>query len=248
MSIAYLHGPRGPDSRLRSRRAVVPLLPTAAICAVVLVAVGYVGSVLWPSWPGPAVAPNAPSLPIMIGGVAFNLPPAAIRVPMQRRSGAHERIDLAFLWPSLEPPDLAAKSGIPKQGASKHAAPTLQDRIFMTIVAARNSLSPTERIKSIYPRYATTVPVPGPSGLAVLPFRSGTPYQGEDLIYDGAKPDNFLVRCTRNGAGQTPGICLYFQRVDAADITVRFPRDWLEEWQSIATSLRALVTKLRGRA
>ncbi|MGH6771073.1 MAG: hypothetical protein ACRECO_18860 [Xanthobacteraceae bacterium] len=247
MSITYFESRRAPDPRSRPRRSVIPVLPIIAVCAVALAAVGYVGSVLWPHWPGPTVAPNAPSLPIMVGGVAFNLPPAAIRVPMQRRSGAHERIDLVYLWPSLDPPDPAPKPGTPKQGTAKQAAPTLHDRIFMTILVARDSLSPKDRVKAIYSRYASSVPVPGPSGLAVLPFRIGTPYQGEDLVYDGATPDNFLVRCTRNGAGRTPGICLYSQRIDTADITVRFPRDWLEDWQSVDASIEGLIAKLRGR-
>ena len=68
-------------------------------------------------------APDAPSLPITVAGVAFNVPPAAIRIPVQRRPGAHERVDLAFLWPSLEPPDPHAKvapaatNGEPAAGA-----------------------------------------------------------------------------------------------------------------------------------
>ena len=44
-------------------------------------------------WPLPApVAPDAPSLPITIGGVVFNVPPAAIRfagAAPSRRAGAH---------------------------------------------------------------------------------------------------------------------------------------------------------------
>jgi hypothetical protein len=226
------------------------VLPVIVLCAVVLGASGYVASVLWPRWPGPPVALDAPSLPIMVGGVAFNLPPAAIRVPMQRRSGAHERIDLVFLWPSLEPPDPSPNLSPRAPGAPKHAkqaAPTLYDRIFATIVAARESLSPAERVKAIYPRYATSVPVPGPSGLAVLAFRTDSPYQGEDLVYDGAKPDNFLVRCTRNGARQTPGICLSARRIGGADITVRFPRDWLEDWRIIDEGIEDLIAKLRPR-
>ena len=46
-------------------------------------------------------------------------------------------------------------------------------------------LSPDERLKTIYPRYVEEAPVAGPDGLAVLAFRAGTPYQGEDLVYDG---------------------------------------------------------------
>ena len=84
------------------------LLPLLVLAAGALLAFLYIGYVLWPRWPGPPIGPNAPALPITVAGVTFNLPPAAIRVPMQRRPGAQDRVDLAFLWPSLEPPDPAA--------------------------------------------------------------------------------------------------------------------------------------------
>src|SRR6187455_791944 len=61
-------------------------------------------------WPQPrAISPDAPSLPITVGGVVFNVPPAAIRVRMQRRPGAQARIDLTFVWPELTPPDASIK-------------------------------------------------------------------------------------------------------------------------------------------
>jgi hypothetical protein len=44
------------------------------------------------------------------------------------------------------------------------------------------------------------------------------------------------VRCTRNRAGPVPGICLYERRIDAADVVVRFPRDWLRDWRWLPTS------------
>src|SRR5882762_10368666 len=65
-------------------------------------------------------------------GVAFNLPPAAIRVPVQRRPGTQERVDLAFLWPSLEPPDPNAKPPAPGPAAETSQAFA---RVFMTIAS-----------------------------------------------------------------------------------------------------------------
>ena len=57
---------------------------------------------LWPRWPGSAVAPDAPSLPITIGGVLFNVRPAAIRIPIQRYPGAQLEAG-----PGIEPQDLS---------------------------------------------------------------------------------------------------------------------------------------------
>lgn len=242
MATTYPHAHR--LQRPRRERGGVLAMPLLVMLALVAGAIGFIAYVLWPRWPGPPVAPNAPSLPITVADTAFNVPPAAVRVPMQRQPGAHIRIDLAFQWPSLEPPDITTTPATPGKGASP---PQPLERIFVTIAFAGDTLPPAERIKTIYPRYAAEMPVAGPAGLAVLAFRDGTPYQGEDLIYDGATPENFIVRCSRNGAGHTPGICLYDRRIEAADVTVRFPREWLEDWRSVAANIDRLITRLRPR-
>jgi hypothetical protein len=206
-------------------------------------AVAYVAYVIWPRWKEPA--PDAPAFPITIGGVEFNVPPAAVRVPLQRRPGAHERIDLAFLWPSLDPPNLNSKALIAEAPDAMKTSALGIERVFVTITAVADVLAPADRVRTIYPRYATAVPVAGPNGLAVLAFREGTPYQNEDLIYDAVEPQNFLVRCTRDGAGPTPGICLYEQRIAGADLVMRFPREWLGEWRPVAARLEELIMRLR---
>jgi hypothetical protein len=126
--------------------------------------------------------------------------------------------------------------------------PKAFERLFVTIAVARDSLPPTERVKTIYPRYTKPGPAAGSDGLAVVAFRQGTPYQGEDLIYDATAPEAFLVRCTRNGAGHTPGMCLYVRRIGEADVTVRFLRDWLEDWRAVVDNIDRLITSLRPRA
>ena len=54
------------------------------------------------------------------------------------------------------------------------------------------------------------------------------------------------MRCTRNGAGATLGMCLYDRRIGGADLTVRFPRDWLDDWQNVAGRLDPLIASLRA--
>ena len=80
------------------------LLPLAILAVLVMAAAGFVSYVLWPTWPGAPIPLGAPAIPITVAGVIFDVPPAAIRVAVQRQPGPHERVDLAFLWPSLEPP------------------------------------------------------------------------------------------------------------------------------------------------
>jgi hypothetical protein len=211
---------------------------------IVAAATGFILHVLWPGWQMPPGS-DAPSLPITVAGVAFNVPPAAIRIPIQRQPGAQERLDLAFLWPSLQPPDNSPLPNVPTKDLPK---PKAFERLFVTIAVARDSLPPTERVKTIYPRYTEPGPAAGSDGLAVVAFRQGTPYQGEDLVYDATAPEAFLVRCTRNGAGHTPGMCLYVRRIGEADVTVRFLRDWLEDWRTVAGNIDRLITSLRPRA
>ena len=74
-------------------------------------------------------------------------------------------------------------------------------------------------------------------------FRDGTPYAGEDLVYEPGTA-GFLVRCTR-GAGPVPATCLYDRRIDTADVVVRFPRDWLDDWHMVAATLDRLIASLR---
>ena len=224
----------------KKRRGASTGLLFALVTLIVLIigAAAFVALVLWPRWPGAAVAPDAPALPITVGGVLFNVPPAAIRVPMQRRAGAQERLDLAFLWPSLEPPDASAKP------APAETAPPI-DRLFVTIEPQSIALSPSERVKSIYPRYLADTQFDGPDGLKVIPFKDGSPYQNEDLFFDPAAQPGFAVRCSRPGAAGTPGMCLYERRIENADIMLRFPSDWLATWRAVNEGIGTLIGRLK---
>lgn len=207
--------------------------------AVLVVLVGCVAFILWPRWPGPAATPDAPSLPITVGGYVFNVPPAAIRVPLQRHAGPQERIDLAFLWPELTPPDPTVKPAL-------HQEPLTFDRLFISLAGFSGALSAAERFLQIYPRYFADGQFAGPDGLLVKRFRDGTPYQGDDLFYDPTMQDPFMARCSRPGAGETPGVCLVEQRIaGAVDVTVRFPRDWLIEWRILAKAIDHVIRTLR---
>jgi hypothetical protein len=214
-------------------RRVLVLLSILAVAALAGAPIAYM---LWPQ-PKP-VALDAPSLPVNVGGVAFNIPPAAIRFRMQRRAGAQARVDLAFMWPSLAPPP-------PTNALSPADAPKVADRLFVTVAGSDNTLPPAERLKTIYPRYVAVGPAVDMNGLRVHPFRGGTPYQGEDLIYDPAAPDRLLMRCTQSFGG-TPGTCLHERRLGGADVTVRFPRDWLTDWRAVVNGIDRLIAKLRA--
>ena len=48
-----------------------------------------------------------------------------------------------------------------------------------------------------------------------------------------------------HAAGGTPGICLHARRIGTADVTMRFPREWLEDWRSVSDGIARLTAKLR---
>jgi hypothetical protein len=43
-------------------------------------------------------------------------------------------------------------------------------------------------------------------------------------------------------------MCLYEQRIGAASLTVRFPREWLADWRGLARAIDRLVAGLRPPA
>ena len=222
------------SSRTHPRAHVVPIVlgGIAAVCAVALVAY-----LLWPTW-GSSGASAPDKLPVSVGGTLFNLPTNAIRMKIQRHSGPQERIDLDFLYPSLEPP------GAPKHVTADSVDAAMQpiDRIFLSIAAHRDALSPEQRTATIYPRYLDQAAAMPQDGLTMRTFRSDTPYGSEDL-YSAASPA-LTARCTRDGA--TPGMCLAERRVGGADLTFRFPRSWLSQWRDAAEAMEKLTAQLRG--
>jgi hypothetical protein len=223
---------RGPARGQRASERLL-LFILLVLISLGVTALGFIVYALWPRWPEPAAAAEAPALPITVAGVLFNVPRQAMRVAAQRSPGAQARIDLAYLWPSLAPPNEAV---VPRLDD--------RDRVFVTIAVA-TSLSPIERLRNIYPRYVAANPTPIAPGLALFAFRDGTPYQGEDLAFDAARPEKFLVRCSRSRNPLTPGTCLDERRIGNADITVRFPRDWLTNWREMEAGIEKLIAGLR---
>lgn len=224
-------------SQARHRRGHSPLFaPFLLFLIIGGLSVAYVTYALWPRWPGAPVSLSAPALPIVVAGQMFNIEPAAIRQAVQRKPGTQERIDLAYLWPSLTPAELPAQ-----QDVITPADPN--ERIFLTIANAHDEMPAAEMIKEIYPRYFGQPGTAPAEGLTMKPFRDGTPYQGEDLIVADAAPDDFTARCSRTGIGNQ-GMCLLQRRIGHAEITVRFPRDWLSDWKKVLYGIDRVITRL----
>lgn len=229
-----------PQNIARRRRGFL-LPPFALLVGLALFGGSFIAYVLWPTWPGAPAPMNAPTLPITIEGVLFEVPPGAIRAAVQRHPGPHERIDLAFEWPSLTPPppDGAPQAQPPEASESANAT----GRLFVTIAPLGPVLPPKERLRSIYPRYVQAAASAGADGLAILPFRADSPYRGEDLVYFAETPERFFARCTRK-SGVVAGNCIVDRDIGSAVVTLRFARDWLNDWRGVAAGFDRLMAQL----
>ena len=189
--------------------------------------------------PGARRLADAPArLPVSVGGTLFNVPTAAIRMKIQRHSGPQERVDLSFIFPSLEPPEApkhvsadtveekraADRPDLPvDRGASRHAGAG-RARAHDLSALSRASLDAGRRRTDdarVSRRHAL---------------------RNEDLFFASAPSLN--ARCTRDGA--TPGMCLSERRIDGADLTFRFPRSWLAQWRDVADAMDRLTAQLHG--
>jgi hypothetical protein len=221
------------DTRRNPRAHLVPITLSAVVAAGAIALVAYL---LWPTYT--TAPPSDPSrLPVSVGGTLFNVPTLAVRMKIQRHSGPQERVDLDFLYPSLDAP------GAPKHYSADTVEDKVQpiDRIFVSISAHHDSLAPDARVRTIYPRYLDQA-AKTDDGLTTIAFRDGSPYGGEDL-FTAAEPA-LTARCTRDAA--TPGMCLSERRIEGADLTFRFPRSWLAQWRDVATAMDRLSTQMHG--
>src|ERR1700751_4431690 len=224
-------------SSVRVWRQTSHLLPIIAGVGLGLVAIALVAYLLWPTWRTESVG-DPGQLPVSVGGTLFNVPTEAVRMKIQRHSGPQERIDLAFNYPSLTPP--AATKHITADMVEQAIQPG--DRIFTSIAAHHDALSPDTRVRTIYPRYLADSATQLENGLTLRAFRDGTPYAGEDLFSAASPPLN--SRCMRDAA--TPGMCLSERRIGGADLTFRFPRSWLAQWRDVADAMDRLSAQLHG--
>ena len=222
------------DSRRDPRGHLVPIVLAGLFTAGAIALVAYL---LWPTW-GAEASSDPARLPVSVGGALFNVPTRAVRMKIQRHSGPQERVDLSFAFPSLEAPD--APRHVSVDTIEEAVQPI--DRIFLSISAHHDALTPETRLRTIYPRYLEQTSTSGQYGLTVRAFRDGSPYSNEDLFL--ADTPGLDARCTRDTA--TPGMCLSERRVEGADLTFRFPRSWLAQWRDVANAMDRLTAELHG--
>ena len=68
--------------QLRGRRGGTVVLIGSIFASATIVAVASIAYLLQPRWSETPAPADVPPLPIVVAGVVFNVPPAAIRIPM----------------------------------------------------------------------------------------------------------------------------------------------------------------------
>jgi hypothetical protein len=202
-------------------------------------AFAYVIYTLWPTWPAAPAKPGVPHLPIIIADESFTVPPAAIRMEVQRRPGPQDRIDLVYSWPALVPPPAT-----PTLKKGRGGIALAEGRLFVSIMPKESPTDPVARFRTVYLRYVAGEHKPAPEGLVLVAFRADSPYRGEDLAYDERTPERFIVRCARSEHELAPATCLYERYAGDANITIRFPRELLSEWRALADGFDQLIANL----
>jgi hypothetical protein len=211
------------------------LIPIMGAGVTATGAVALVAYLLWPTWASdPSRDPER--LPVSVGATLFNVPTHAFRMKVQKHSGPQERVDLDFLYPSLQAPDA------PKHVSADTIEEVVQpiDRIFLSISAHHDAMAPDLLLRTIYPRYLNPAVSPAQDGLTARAFLDGSPYANEDLFL--ADTPKLVARCSRDA--QTPGMCLSERRIGGADLTFRFPRAWLTQWRDVAGAMDQLTAQL----
>ena len=219
--------------RRKTRSHFVPVLIGATLAFGAIALIGYL---LWPTWQN-ARAGDPDRIPVSVGGTLFNVDSHAFRRKVQKHSGPQEGVDLSYLYPSLVATDVPRHVSV----EAFEEAPQPIDRIFLSISAHHDVMSPETRLRTIYPRYSDQVMAPQ-DGLSTRPFRDATPYSNEDLFI-GDEPA-LVARCTRDG--KTPGMCLSERRIEGADLSFRFPRAWLAQWRDVGEAMDPLTKQMAG--
>ncbi|MFC7396560.1 hypothetical protein ACFQU1_05065 [Chelatococcus sp. GCM10030263] len=193
----------------------------------------------------------SPALPAVvgyqIGGATAAVPREWLRLPASR-PGPVEHLELALSWP--EQPSRSAL----RERAMGQSAP--DDLILVTVSAADNTLSPSDRLAKLYMRFLDPKPAAGPAGLLSYTFREGTRYAGEQLYVtaagfgtSGEMP--FYARCpappAREQRSGASGPCMTSMRIGPFDIVVRFASERLEDWPRLADGIARIVATMVRR-
>ena len=207
----------------------------------------FVSYVLWPTWPSTPTPLDAPAIPITVAGVLFDVPPAAIRAAVQRHPGQQERIDLAFhvavadaAAAGRQDGGQAARETAAKCRQRRRRAAATSDRLFVTIAGLGAVLPPLERLRThLSALYREPGERPGRTGSRSCRSAPARPMRAKTWSISAPIRNNFSP-AARGRCRAVPGTCIHERALDGAEITLRFPRDWLGDWRNVAAGFDRL--------
>lgn len=193
--------------------------------------------VLWPQKPMPSG--------FIQRYVGANLVTIATDYLQRSQSPAQaNRLDLAISWPDFGP---AKRIAYGKDGRIEPE--TGEATLLVTLRGADTTIAPAERVIDVYSRFLEGDVWSNPGGLVMRRFRTGTPYEGEDLFYSVPDGRDFAARCPsslRNGAIGNER-CLWISRQDGFDVETSFDASLLAQWAELREKMARAVAGLAGR-
>ena len=171
-----------------------------------------------------------------IGATNLDVPSTWLRAGMPRSGGTVERLDLVIPWPD------EATAG---EADAARGAVAIEKVVLVALTSADAALAPAQRPARLYSRFLTAEVWPNPGGLILRRFRSGTPYEDEELYLSPPDGHVFAARCPR-GVTTLPVRegCVAEIRVGQLDAQLRFAPARLVSWERLAEGARRIIASM----
>jgi hypothetical protein len=181
-----------------------------------------------------------------VGANILDVPVAWLRPGAPRSGGRVGRLDLALPWPDN------GGSGDAAGQSSRAPSLGLDRAVLVSIVPSDGAIAPPDRPATLYSRFVTADVDSHAGGLIVRHFRSGSPYDGEDLYLSPPDGRSFSARCPSreptSTARDTGGReinwregCVAELRIGNLDTQLRFSAPRLASWERLADGVRRAV-------
>lgn len=216
-------------ARGEAAHAVLPradMLVWGTITALIAVGGGGVAAGVW--W---ARKPPPPPVPVemRVGPERLAVPPALLG-PRNADSGREVgMVRLRVTWPELK-------------------APLAGDRaeIHISVRPADPETDPRAQFAKLA-RFLQPGAWSNPGGLVARSFKTGSPYQADELYMSLPDGEDFFARCTVDvGPNRLDEGCRATLKHGPFDLALRFPRDALTRWDELASGARRLVDEVRA--
>jgi hypothetical protein len=125
------------------------------------------------------------------------------------------------------------------------AAPGNTAEVHITIGPASPTTDPRAQFATLA-RFLMPGAWTNPGGLVARSFKKGSPFDAEELFMSLPDGASFFARCTADLARTwLDEGCRTVLKHGPFDITLRFPREALTEWNALSDGVRALVDSFR---